>query len=365
MKKIFKSLIVLAVIAGFTSCEDEKDLMFLSPQSEFRILTPATGESVVLDPATPSNPGLSISWEALDYGTPTDVTYEVQVAKNGTDFATPIVVASTTNTYASINSEALNGTAIAAGLESDEVGTLDIRVRAYVGNGSEEAFSDTITYSVTPYVTYPYLDLYLVGNASQDNWNNNSNNYPLFRDAANENHYSYTGYFNAGSFKLLEVKGQWQPQWGQNGGTLAVNDGTGSDPGTFDIASAGYYTFDVDVAANTYSITPYDASGATTFSTMGIIGTATPNDWNDPDTDMVQSTFDPHKWYILNQFLKANKEMKFRANDGWTNNWGGNTPYSGVATQDGPNIPTTIPIDGNYDIWFDDLTGRYIYIPVE
>ena len=365
MKKIFKSLIVLAVLAGFTSCEDEKELLFLSQQGEFRILSPSTGESVVLNPATPANPGLSITWEPIDYGTPTDVTYEVQVAQNGTDFASPIVLTSTTNTYATINSEALNGSAIAAGLEDGEEGTLDIRIRATVGNGAEEAFSDTINYFVTPYVTYPYLDLYLVGNASQDNWENDNNNYPLYRDPANENHFTYTGYFNEGSFKLLEVKGQWQPQWGQNGGVLAVNDGTGSDPGTFDIATAGYYTFDVDVAANTYSITPYDASSAQTFTAMGIIGTATPNEWSDPDTDMVQSTFDPHKWYLLNQFLKANKEMKFRANDGWTNNWGGSTPYSGSAVQDGPNIPVTIPVDGNYDIWFNDLTGQYIYIPVD
>jgi len=364
MKKIFKSLIVLAVLAGFTACEDEKEMLFVSPQGEFRILTPATGQSVVLNPATPNNPGISVSWEALDYGTPTAVTYEVQVAQAGTDFAAPIVIASTSETYATVNSEALNGAAIGSGLGPDEEGALEVRVRATV-SGEQEAFSDVITYLVTPYVTYPFLDLYLVGNATQDNWNNNANNYPLFRDPNNENHYVYTGYFNAGEFKVLEVKGQWQPQWGQNSGVLTVNDGTGSDPGTFAIPASGYYTFDMDIEANTYSITPYDASGAATYTSVAIIGSATPNDWNDPDTDMVQSTFDPHKWYLLDQFLLAGKEMKFRANDSWTVNWGAGTPYSGVGTQDGPNIPTTIPVNGNYDIWFDDLTGRYIYIPVE
>lgn len=364
MKKIFKSFIVLAMIAGFASCEDEQDLKFLSPDSEFRILSPTSGDAVELSPATPLNPGISLSWEAMDYGTPTEVTYTVQIAENGTDFAAPIDLIGTSNTYASVNSEALNGAAIAAGLENDVFGTLDVRVRATVGNGAEAAYSDVITYSVKPYVTYPFRDLYLVGNATQDNWNNNSNNYPLFRDPANEDKYYYTGYFNAGSFKLLEKKGQWQPQWGQNAGVLAVNDGTGSDPGTFDIATAGYYSVVVDLAANTYSIDPYDASGASTYSTIAIIGTATPNDWNDPDTDMTQSTFDPHMWYLNDQLLKAGGEMKFRANNGWDVNWGDTTSYSGLGSPGGPNIAIGIPVDGNYDIWFNDITGRYIYIPV-
>ncbi len=365
MKNILKSFIVLAMIAGLASCEDEQDLKFLSPESQFRILSPTSGDSVELNPTTPLNPGIALTWEAMDYGTPTEVTYTVQVAGNGTDFATPIDLISTANTYASINSEALNGAAIAAGLQDGTAGTLDVRVRATVGNGAEEAFSDVITYNVTPYVTYPFRDLFLVGNASQDNWNNDSNNYPMFRDPANTDKYYYTGYFNAGSFKMIEKKGQWQPQWGQNGGTLAVNDGTGSDPGTFDIATAGYYTVTVDLAANTYSIDPYDASSAATYSSIAIIGTATPNNWDDPDTDMTQSTFDPHMWYINNQLLKAGGEMKFRANNSWDVNWGAADSYSGLATPGGANIAIGIPVNGNYDIWFNDLTGRYIYIPVE
>jgi hypothetical protein len=363
MKKIFKSFIALAMIAGFASCEDEQDLQFLSPEGEFRILSPTSGDSVELSPATPLNPGIALSWEAFDYGTPTEVTYTVQIAENGTDFAAPIDLISTATTYASVNSEALNGSAIAAGLQNDVFGTLDVRVRATVGNGSEPVYSDVINYSVKPYVTYPFRDLYLVGNASQDNWNNNSNNYPLFRDAANEDVYHYTGYFNAGSFKLLEVKGQWQPQWGQNAGVLAVNDGTGSDPNTFDIATAGYYSVVVDLAAGTYSIDPYDASGAATYSTIGIIGTSTPGAW-DSDTDMTQSSFDPHMWYINNQLLTSGGEMKFRANDAWDVNWGSADSYSGLGDLGGGNIQIGIPTDGNYDIWFNDITGRYIYIPV-
>jgi hypothetical protein len=35
---------------------------------------------------------------------------------------------------------------------------------------------------------------------------------------------------------------------------------------------------------------------AQTINSIGIIGTATPNDWNDPDQDLTQSSTDPNVW---------------------------------------------------------------------
>src|SRR5690606_17998147 len=145
MKKIFKTLLVLTAFAGLYSCEDEQDLRFASPEGEFRILSPTSGESVVLSPLTPNNPGIALTWEPMSFGTPTEVNYTVQVAKNGTDFATPIDLVTTSNTYATVASEALNGASIAAGLSPDVEGALDVRIRATIGNeGSGETFSDVI-----------------------------------------------------------------------------------------------------------------------------------------------------------------------------------------------------------------------------
>src|SRR5690606_20174024 len=273
------------------------------------------------------------------------------------EFATPIDLISTSNTYASVNSEALNGAAIAAGLENDVFGTLDVRVRATVGNEAQEVFSDVITYSVKPYVTYPFRDLYLVGDATAAGWGNNNGNYPMFRDSDNVDLYHYTGYFSVGGFKLLEKKGQWAPLYGSDGTNLVPRPTESDpDPATIPITTAGYYTVTVNIADLTYSVDSYDASGATNYSTIAIIGDATPNNWDDPDTDMTQSTFDTHIWYITNQWLKAGKQMKFRANNNWDVNWGSPASYSGLGTQNGENINIGIPVDGNYDIWFNDLT---------
>ena len=42
--------------------------------------------------------------------------------------------------------------------------------------------------------------------------------------------------------------------------------------------------------------------------------------------------------------------------------WGGTTSFSGVATDGGGSIP--VIVEDDYDVWFNDLTGRYILIPL-
>jgi len=116
MKNILKSFVAVALIAGFTSCEDEQDLLFSQPEASFRVLSPTSGDQVVLNPDTPLNPGLSMTWEDAQYGTPTEITYTIQVDKSGDEFDSPIDLVSTTNTYATVSSDALNSAAVAAGL---------------------------------------------------------------------------------------------------------------------------------------------------------------------------------------------------------------------------------------------------------
>ena len=102
------------------------------------------------------------------------------------------------------------------------------------------------------------------------------------------------------------------------------------------------------------------AATAPTYTTVGIIGDSTPNGWG-ASTAMVQSSFDPHQ-YSLRDVTLISGEMKFRANDDWATNWGSDTEFSGQGTQDGANIPIA---PGTYDIFFNDIDGRYILIPVE
>ncbi len=90
-------------------------------------------------------------------------------------------------------------------------------------------------------------------------------------------------------------------------------------------------------------------------TTVGIIGSATPNGW-DSDIDMVQNATDTCLW-TLDITLVAG-EVKFRANDGWDINWGSVDFPSGVGTQGGANIPV---FAGEYSVTFNSCTGEYTF----
>ncbi|MTI21041.1 SusF/SusE family outer membrane protein, partial [Fulvivirga sp. RKSG066] len=206
----------------------------------------------------------------------------------------------------------------------------------------------------------PPVNLFLVGTAVEVGYDN-STYMSLFRDENNEFLFHYTGYFSAGEFKMLEVRGQWQPQWGigSTANSLAVNDGSTSDPGAIQVSVAGYYTLTVDAENKSYTFASYNASTAATFGTMGIIGDALPVGFDGPDVDMTQYIDDPHKWYIEDVTLTQDV-IKFRADDDWTDNWGGFAFPSAVGIK---NTFDNIPAEaGVYDIYFNDLNMRYTFI---
>lgn len=363
MKNISKIAFITLFTLGLVSCEEEQNLMFLTaPDAEFSIITPETGSSIVLTPELQNNPALTVTWNAVSYGTPTEVNYTVELAMNGTEFANPFEVSTTTSTNITWSVSELNAAVLNLGLAANTASAFDMRIKASVGSQADQpVYTAAITLQVTPFLTYMFTDLYLVGEAVASNWNNNDNNYPLYRDPANEDLYTYTGFFNSGGFKVLEEMGAWQPQWGLAGGVLASNPGTQDfDPDTFNAASAGYYTLTMNLNTLEQSFVPFTGSTATTYSNIGIIGEGI-GGWDDAnEINMTQSTFDPHVWYADNIAIAG--EIKFRANNGWAVNWGANTEYTGTATLDGPNVPVAA---ANYRVFFYDLTAQYVLIPIQ
>lgn len=320
------------------------------------ITSPTAGTELVLNKQTPDATAATVTWsDYATYGVP--VKYLVEIAKKG---QTNFEAAGTVTDAKSLvwTHKMLNDAVTKLGLPANAVGEVDIRVTATTVSvgGTINNTSDVVTVKVTPYVSF--INLFMVGDASEAGWDNNNNNQPLFRDPVNTNKFHFSGYFKAGAFKLLETKGHWQPQWGQNGGVVGFNDGSSSDPDVFAVPAAGYYTFTIDIVAKTYSLVPYTPSSAV-YTVMGIIGSATPNGWNAPDSKMTRSSLDPHIWSVKGLALTVG-EMKFRVNDDWGTNWGSNTPISGSAVSGGPNIP--VEEAGTYDVYFNDSDGSYLLI---
>jgi hypothetical protein len=316
------------------------------------IITPTTGTSFELNQNDPEGMLTTVTWKDYDnYGV--SVTYTVEIAKKGTtnfEFAG----SATNSKYLDWTHKALNDAVLKTGALPNVVSEIDVRVlaKSETTAGIITKTSEVVTIKVKPYVAFK--NLFFVGDATRSNWNNNNDNQVLFRDPSNTNKFYFTGYFNAGAFKLLEILGQWQPQWGLKGGVVANSDG--GEPDVFSVPSAGYYSFEIDILAKTYSLTPYSGS-MTDYNAVGIVGSATPNTWNGPDVVMMKSSFDTHQWQVLSTNL-TNAEMKFRNNNDWGTNWGANTPISGQAVLgNSGNIP--VQESAAYDVYFNDLDGRY------
>jgi len=359
MKKISIFITTACAILFLSSCEDSID-KFTVYDTDAVVLSELSISNIELDAVNGNNPVATFNWTSADYGQQTPVNYTIQFSAENT-FASPVV----TGTVSGINSVTLSvselNTAVgSAGLPAFVWNTVYVRVISSIGTQNDsQVISNVISFNVYPYFNYPYKDYYLVGDATQPGWNNNNNNPPLFRDASNPNLYHFVGYYGAGQFKVLEVKGLWQPQWGTNdGSTIDVNPGTGTDPGTFPlnnnaIAAAGYYSFSINYATSSFTFEPYSSAGAPTFTSMTVGGSASSS------TAMTQSSFDSHLWYVNNLTLEQG-DLQFVTNTGSV--WAGSTSFSGIATENGGNIPVVVGDD--YDVWFNDLTGHYIMIPL-
>jgi starch-binding outer membrane protein SusE/F len=336
MRNIVKSLLAFTLIAGFASCTDEQDLMFADNAGEFKILSPVSGEGVVLSPETPTNPGLSMTWEKMDYGTPTEVTYEVQVDKSGDNFDTPITLVQTTNTYVTITSDALNGASVASGLTPFTQGGLEVRIRSTVGTtGSEEKFSDVITYLVTPYST-DLPKLAVPGN--HQGWNPPTA--PRIASSA-FGQTDYEGYmWLDGGFKFVAPDTSGNFNWGNtdygDDGSFA---GVLTDTGEVDItATAGYYRVKANTTSLIYSVEA---------TTWGIVGAATPGGWDNSTALTYNAT--TKKWEGVVTLTAG--EYKFRANNAWTINLGGDSDADDSMNYDGPNL--SVAAAGTYNVVLD------------
>lgn len=382
MKKFSILLLAFVALLSFNACTQNDDIVFVAqPDPEGIQFSNSLQSMYTLPSGNPDNLAERFVWNEVDFEAPTTISYELQGSASET-FDSYMVIGSTGNNNLGVTIGQMLELAEEAGLDNDpetdmpNTGTLYFKVRAFAGEGEGNAleeFSEVVSVNVElpeaeeegePAKT----NLYFVGDATAAGWSNNNNNTPMFRDGENDNIFYFQGRFAGGpdveGFKLLEMLGAWQPQWGGTDGTLGVNPGDGTDPAAFSVDNDAYYSLMVNIDDMTYTWEEIDESEATVYETIGIVGEGTsvgwPNDDNPtPDLVMTQSEFNPHIWYMEDVVL-SDGPLKFRANLAWDVNWGGATFPSGEAT--GDDIQATA---GTYDVWFNTLDGRYIFIPQE
>ena len=204
--------------------------------------------------------------------------------------------------------------------DGDSWGKLQTPVIVGAGTWIVTLDMNNLTYTVGKPV------LYMAGDAN--GWA--TNDYLAGEDGV---HFTGFMYLNQNGFKFCT-----QPEW--KGTNYGANFDTAPDAANITMTeAAGYYKVDVDLDSKSYALTP--------ITTIGIIGSASPNGW-DSDVDMTYVPYNAETkelgyWEIKDVTLTSG-EIKFRANDDWAINWGGDT---NALTQGGDNISVDA---GTYDI---------------
>jgi hypothetical protein len=143
----------------------------------------------------------------------------------------------------------------------------------------------------------------------------------------------------------FRANNSWDDNWGGNSfpvGTAVLN-------GPHILVTAGDYFVTFNTVTLSYSFV------LTSFSTIGIIGDATPGGWL-VDTPMNQDQNAPSLWTL--RLWLTDGGAKFRAENNWMVNWGSSTFPTGIGTQGGPNIPVDA---GEYHVTFNSTTGAYSF----
>jgi len=266
---------------------------------------------------------LTFTGTPVDPGFDASANYFLEACAHGNNFADAVTVLSLIqDTAMKITVSDLNGILLKK-FPADQVSSVDFRIRSVLvrdaGTGVPSfVYNSAIkTADVTIY-GLPRLDL--IGSGIDQK----------IESALGDG--KYFGYVKLDLTKPFTLK---DPDlgtiYGAAGSALAV-DGTPisalSDPGN------GWYTLNVDTKALTYQLVGYR---------IGLVGSATANGWNTPDTPMDYNAA-TGTWYITTDLIDG--QIKFRYNDGWSWNLGWN-PGKTALVHNGDNIDVTA---GNYTI---------------
>ncbi|WP_340064525.1 SusE domain-containing protein [Ascidiimonas aurantiaca] len=366
MKNTFRTIILSALLLSLWACSDDDPIVTANTVAAAELIAPEGNTNIVLDPANPGNPAVTLVWNHGDYGVETVINYEIELAASQTDFANAINMGATTNRFITWTVNQLNNAAIQAGLTPFEAGSLDVRVKSTIGvENVLEQISDPISITVTPFSnSAPRLAV----PGDHQGWNPSEDavDYvPYLAASAPEqsdfegfvalnNEFKFVGADAGGSFQWGNT--DWGDASGVNGSYTQVltDDGEGNC-GTANAGGPGYYFIQADTEALTYTLTK---------TSWGIIGNATPTGW-DSDTDMVydEST---RTWSVTIDLIPQeapDNGFKFRANDVWDLNLG-DDGADGIMDFNGGSIG--VAEAGNYTITIDLSNPRaYTYTVVK
>ena len=340
ISKLFLALFTLVIAS--CSVEDVQDRPVIEATDAPVLTAPLTGTSYVVTPTNAENLFDRFAWKAANFGGDVVVTYNVEIAKlDDKDFTKPQLVQSSNSNNVAVTGTTLNKAAIDLGLTPFVGSNVWARVTAVVG--TQKISSEPIEIVITPFKVAPLLGV--VGN--HQSWDPAGLTAPYQLKPSAKGNSDFAGYvYLNGEFKFLEATDDLVFSWANvayGDGGAGILDTKGGNLN----AAAGYYYIKADTQKLTYSTTKTD---------WGIIGSATPQGWS-ASTPM---TFDiANNVWTITVALVGGQEIKFRANDAWTLNYG-DDGANGVLEEGGANI--AVPTSGTYIVTLDLSKSRaYTY----
>jgi starch-binding outer membrane protein SusE/F len=341
------SITALAAVI-FVSCKKDETRAIVDVGAPGTLSASST--TLILDSsaANRNNTAVTFTWTAASFGYQAAVKYTLQIAKTGANFANAREYSLDGGLSQAFTHAEFNQVALLAGLAPGANGTLEARVRSTISSKVDTTYSNKITITVKPYlVIINYPSLWVPGD--YQGWTPAT----AAKISSQFSNGQYEGFVNiAGG--TLQFKFTSDPDWnhtnyGYSSGTVSGNKVTGTlstsgSAGNLFVPSAGYYRMKANVPALTWEVEKM---------TFGLIG-----DFNGWSTD-VNMTYNPTTQVWTGTINPATAGgFKFRANAGWTVNFGDNGA-NGSLEYDGSNISIT---PGPHTITLDlHIPGNYTY----
>ncbi|NTU94615.1 MAG: SusF/SusE family outer membrane protein [Bacteroidales bacterium] len=362
MKIIKYTLSILALVLAFTACtkDSSNNVVFDSTKAVSGTLS-APAAIVLLD-ATKGNNLTAFTWTPSTFGFDAAITYTVEIALQGNNFATTKILGTV-----STNRLVIKGSDLQSALDGLKVilgntHVVEMRVKSQIVDQVTPIYSNVVNYNVTTFMPAEkeYNKVWIVGDYC--GWNHDNSQF--LYDVAGDKQY-YEGWVAFSGKAQNGFKITYKAGWGDDIGTndaAVVNNKIKVEPG----GNIGLFNGSImllkldnrDQANRTLELKK-------TISRIGLIGSATPNGWNTPDTEL---TFNTTKRVFEATIVLTDGEIKFRADNDWGLNWGKFDASAGKNPNQlnpgGPNIPVTA---GTYKVEFNlnkvDPTYKLTLVP--
>lgn len=161
-------LTILLGVVSMVSCTDETPKVTINKELAANELKSLSASDYVLLKDNEAKIFEKFQWTAPDYGFAASVTYTIQLDTAGNNFAKPVDLVTVTGPLSdSISVGDLDKRLISRGFHADQKSHVEIRVKSVVNGSIDPVYSNTQSFTVTPY-SLVLPPIYIIGDVQ--NW---------------------------------------------------------------------------------------------------------------------------------------------------------------------------------------------------